>query len=105
MYIVSSEIEEKRPSSVAGLVYLLSRISAQYHIGQGIQKLTKQNLWKTAFKKVEMIWFAYRPYNFTFFKGCPPQILLGSFLNTLTHMKLLHLTRRAGSLAEMIVLR
>ena len=26
-----------------------------------------------------------RPYHFNFFKGCPPQILLGLFLNTLTH--------------------
>ena len=27
-----------------------------------------------------------RPYHFKFFKGCLPQILLGSFLNTLTHL-------------------
>ena len=27
-----------------------------------------------------------RPYHFTFFKGCLPQILLGPFLNTLSHM-------------------
>ena len=26
-----------------------------------------------------------RPYHFKFFKSCPPQILLGPFLNTLTH--------------------
>ena len=26
------------------------------------------------------------PYHFKFFKGCLPQILLGSFLNTLNHM-------------------
>ena len=31
-------------------------------------------MWKTALK------------NFKFFKGCLPQILLGPFLNTLTHM-------------------
>ena len=30
-----------------------------------------------------------RPYYFKFFKGCLPQILLGSFLNTLTHFILL----------------
>ena len=30
-----------------------------------------------------------RPYHFRFFKGCYPQILLGPFLNTLTHLKLL----------------
>ena len=27
-----------------------------------------------------------RPYLFKFFKGCLPQILLGLFLNTLTHL-------------------
>ena len=27
-----------------------------------------------------------RPYHFNFFKGCLPQILLGPFLNTLTHI-------------------
>ena len=27
-----------------------------------------------------------RPYHFNFFKGCLPQILLGPFLNTLTHL-------------------
>ena len=27
-----------------------------------------------------------RPYHFKFFKGCLPQILLGPFLNTLSHM-------------------
>ena len=37
---------------------------------------------KTAFKKFEV----GRPYHFKFFKGCLPQILLGPFLNTLTHM-------------------
>ena len=29
------------------------------------------------------------PYQFKFFKGCLPQVLLGPFLNTLTQMKLL----------------
>ena len=28
-----------------------------------------------------------RPYPFKFFKGCFPQILLGPFLNTLSHME------------------
>ena len=28
-----------------------------------------------------------RPYHFTFFKGCLPQILLGPFLNVLPHLK------------------
>ena len=27
-----------------------------------------------------------RPYHFNFFKGCLPQILLGLFLNTVTHI-------------------
>ena len=27
-----------------------------------------------------------RPYPFKFFKGCLPQILLGPFLNTLSHI-------------------
>ena len=27
-----------------------------------------------------------RPYHFKFFKGCLPQILLGPFLNTLSHL-------------------
>ena len=27
-----------------------------------------------------------RPYHFKFFKGCLPQILLGPFLNTLSHI-------------------
>ena len=27
-----------------------------------------------------------RPYHFKFFKGCLPQVLLGPFLNTLTHI-------------------
>ena len=28
-----------------------------------------------------------RPYHFRFFKGCLPQIILGPFLNTLTHLR------------------
>ena len=30
-----------------------------------------------------------KPYHFKFFKSCLPQILLGPFLNTLTHIKLI----------------
>ena len=41
-------------------------------MGQDIQQWTKQNLWKTAFKKI--------------FKGCLLQSLLDPFLNTLTHV-------------------
>ena len=29
-----------------------------------------------------------RPYHYKFFKDCFPEILLGPFLNTLTHLKL-----------------
>ena len=31
------------------------------------------------------------PYPFKFFKGCLPQILLGLFLNTLSHLKLMEM--------------
>ena len=31
-----------------------------------------------------------RPYSFKYFKGCLPQILLGPFLNTLSHIVPLH---------------
>ena len=61
-------------------------------MGQSIQEWTKWNLWKTAFKKFEVIWSASdmvclnRPYHFKFFKGCLPQIPLGPFLNTLSHI-------------------
>ena len=50
----------------------------------GIQEWIKYNLWKTAFKKFEVIWSA--SYHLRFFKGCLPQILFGTFLNTLTHI-------------------
>ena len=33
-------------------------------------------MWKAAFKKMDL----------KFFKGCLPQILIGPFLNTLTHI-------------------
>ena len=35
----------------------------KFHLGQSIQEFTKQNLWKTAFKKFEVIWPAFT--NFT----------------------------------------
>ena len=41
--------------------------------------MNQENLWKTAFRKYEMTWSVY---HLTFF----PQMLLGPFLNTLTHM-------------------
>ena len=34
-----------------------------------------------------------RPDYFNFFKGCLPQILLGSFLNTLTQMTLMKMMK------------
>ena len=43
-------------------------------------------MWKTTFKKIEVIWSVHRPYHFKFHKGCLPQILLGPFLNTLFQM-------------------
>ena len=46
-------------------------------------------MWKTAFKNFEGTWSMSRPFLFKFFKGCLLQILLGQFLNTLTHLTLL----------------
>ena len=43
-------------------------------------------MWKTAFKKFEGVWSALGFYPLKFFKGCLPQILLGPFLNTLSHL-------------------
>ena len=37
--------------------------------------------------KYEGIWSVMRLYLFKFFKGCLPQVLLGPFLNTLSHFK------------------
>ena len=40
-----------------------------------------------SFKKFERVWSALsRPYPFRFFKGYFPEILLGTFLNTLSHI-------------------
>ena len=56
-------------------------------MGKSIQEWTDLNLWKTAFEKFEGVWSALgRPYPFKFFKDCLPQILLGPFLNTLSHI-------------------
>ena len=33
-----------------------------------------------------MVCFIEKTYSFRFFKGCYPQVLLGRFLNTLTHI-------------------
>ena len=53
-------------------------------MGQNIQEWTRQNLWKTAFKKFEGI---TRPYPLKIFKGCLPQILQDLFLNTLYQLE------------------
>ena len=46
-------------------------------------------MWKRVFKKFEGVWSALgRPYPFKFFKDCLLQILLGPFLNTLSHLYL-----------------
>ena len=62
---------------------------------QSIQEKTNQNLWRTAFKKFEGVWSASP---FTVFKGFFLQILLGSFLNTLSHIsqKILKLEQKKG---------
>ena len=70
--------------------HFLERLLKTIHVymGKSIQEWTKSNLWKEAFKKLEVIGSAClgRPYHFKLFKGCLPQILLGPFSNTLTHV-------------------
>ena len=51
------------------------------YLGQSIQEWTKWNLWRTPFKNFEVMWSAFK-----FFKGCLPQISLGPFLDTLSHL-------------------
>ena len=50
--------------------------------GSRYSRMDQVNLWKTAFKKFEVMVCLSRPYHFKFFKGCLPQILLSPFLNT-----------------------
>ena len=52
------------------------------NIGQSIEEWTKWNLWKTAFKTACLS----KRYHFKFFKGYLPQISLGPFFNTLSHV-------------------
>ena len=69
--------------------HFLERLLKTIHnVYISIQEWTKSNLWKEAFKKLEVIGSAClgRPYHFKLFKGCLPQILLGPFSNTLTHV-------------------
>ena len=51
-------------------------------MGQSIPEWTKQYLRMDLAKLLE----DSRPYPFKFFKGCLPQILLGLFLNALSHV-------------------
>ena len=67
------------------LIILFHCHKTQEQLGQIIQEWAKKNLWKTAFKKFEKVWSA-QAYSFKFFKGCLPHILLGPFLNTLSHI-------------------
>ena len=54
-------------------------------MGQFIQEWTKYNLWKTAFKKLNGYGLLKQTISVQIFKGCFPQILLGPFLNILSH--------------------
>ena len=56
-------------------VAIVQYLSGNTHMGQGIKEWTKQNLWKTAFKKLEVISSVLYSINF-----------LGPFLNTTTHI-------------------
>ena len=49
------------------------------------------NFVEDSLQKFEEVWSAFsRSYPFKFFKGCLPQILLGPFLNTLSHIYILN---------------
>ena len=47
-------------------------------------------MWKTVFRKFEVIWSAWADHVTSLFKDCLPQILLGPFLNTLPLYSNLH---------------
>ena len=61
------------------------------HLSQIIQEWTKQNLWKRAFKKFDGVYGLSKEDHISsnFLKGCLPQILLSSSLNTLSYLLLL----------------
>ena len=69
-------------------------------MGQGIQKNDQvkwqplKNLTSICLKAV------FKKFDFNLFKGCLPQILLGAFLNTLTHIWL-HVKVTCNSKFEM----
>ena len=55
-------------------------------MGQSIQEWTKKNLWKTAFKKFEVICLPQQSISLNFFKILSLAILPGPFVNTLPHI-------------------
>ena len=76
-----------KAASIIIMILSWTATSINAHLRKSIWKWTKENLWKTAFKKFEGVSSALgRPYPFKFFKGCLPQILLGPFLNNLTQL-------------------
>ena len=49
-------------------------------------------MWKTTFKSLKWYGMLSRAYDFKFFSGCLPQILLGLFLNALFHLSFKNLS-------------
>ena len=71
----------KRKILILGIIMILP-------YGSRYSRMNRIKFVEDSLKKYKVIRSAYgRPYHFIFFKGCLPQILLGSFLNTLTHTK------------------
>ena len=83
------------------LQHSLSKPPSEQGVVQSSQKRRQTLYWtrysgmnqvkfvETAFKKFEGVWSASsRPYHFKYFKGGLPQILLGPFLNTLSHINM-----------------
>ena len=54
----------------------------------GTKKLNLSTKYGTNYSRIDQVKLVddSRPYHFNFFKGCLPQIFLGLFLNTLTHI-------------------
>ena len=76
-----------------GLI-LVIKIILLYHVGftniwdKGFKNGPSKICGGCPFKIFEGVWSALsRPYHFKYFKGCPPQILLGPCLNTLSQMQ------------------
>ena len=79
----------KRIRSPLLLCSFLSKLRSKY-MRQCIQEWTKQNLRKTAFKKVEVIWSAQQTILLQIFKRVSFTSLTCPFLNALIHMQLLY---------------